>query len=165
MRRIMAICATASLSVAAGLACRAEELPRLDFKPGIWEFTYQTDTRERDNGAERTSVKSRTQRNKIATPRSVDIFLTYFLGSHNNEEHCRYLYLTTEPTHIRAEHLCDYQLDAGPMSGRTFSTKIDLSMQTDGEFTGETFSNQTLRGRWVMIEHETVRGHWVSAHR
>lgn len=155
----------AAVLVSAGFAARAQDPPRLAFKPGIWEFTYRTDTRVRENGVERTSEKSRTLKNKIATPRSVDIFLTYFLSSQNDESHCRYLYLTVEHDRIRAEHLCDYQLDPGPLRGRTFSTKLDLTMAGDNAFMGETINSQTLNGQWALIEHESVLGRWVSAHR
>ena len=165
MGRGRLLAAAAGSIVASAVLAGAQEPPRLPFKPGIWEFTFRTDTRIRENGAERTEEKSRTLKNKIATPRSIDIFLTYFLSSLNNEGHCRYLYLTVEPSHIRAEHLCDYQLDRGPMRGRTFSTKIDLLLAGDDAFMGETINSQTLNGQWVLIEHEHVLGRWVSAHR
>jgi len=165
MGRLGAVVAAAGFLAMAVLAAKGDEPPRLTFKPGIWEFDYQTKNRIRENGVETSSEGSRTLKNKIATPRSVDIFLTYFLGSQNDEAHCRYLYLTVEPTHICAEHLCDYQLDPGPMGGRTFSTRIDLSTAGETAFLGETVSSQTLDGQWVTIKHETVRGRWASAHR
>jgi len=165
MGRIGVALAVAGLLLATGLATWGQETPRLTFKPGIWQFDYKKNTRVRDNDVERSSESSRTLKQKIATPRSVDIFLTYFLTSHNNQEHCRYLYLTAEPNHIRAEHLCDYQLDPGPLGGTIFSTKIDLSTQNGTAFMGEIVSNQSLHGQWMMIERETVRGRWVSAHR
>jgi len=140
-------------------------MPRLDLKPGIWEFDHQTQTRIRDNGPETTTETSQTARLKISSrDRGVDILLTPYLTS-QADPHCRYLYLTAEPHRVRAEYLCDYQLDPAPLGGRTFSHRIELTAANETTFTADVTDTQTVRGTWVLIKHETVRGRWLSEHR
>ena len=81
------------------------------------------------------------------------------------DPHCRYLYLTAEPHRVRAEYLCDYQLDPAPLGGRTFSHRIELTAANETTFTADVTDTQTVRGTWVLIKHETVRGRWLSEHR
>ena len=149
--------------VAAGAL--AGDMPRLNLKPGIWKFDHKTQTRIRENGSETSTENSRTTGQKISNrERGVDILLTPYLSS-QADPHCHYLYLTATPQRIRAEYLCDYQLDSGPLGGRTFSDRIELAADSENTFTADRVVTQSVHGAWVLIEHETVRGNWVSEHR